>query len=327
MSMPASSCHLTASSVASSLACGELVAREPPLRPQLVRLGEPGRFRQAAGDGGRKTCIASACDRSAQPTTVAWRLPIIEPIVARAAAFLRPSPACEIADQRLRPASAHRCGPAAGGLLGTRGAAPARAFVGAQRVGRIVAILRQACRRARRRPRSPCRRLARETAASGGRHPRSASPGPRRRGTACLRSYSAHFSQRSGTRDQLARFLGPGPAREMAQDFGAVACARPAGLVPFVVHDGDDVDERAALDRIVHEMRVEPEPEMHQRLRGIPPARHSAGTSARQAVRWRNFGGRCRAQARAHARPQAVGADQRDAAFVEHLPAAACRAR
>jgi hypothetical protein len=33
---------------------GELVARELPLRPQLVRLGEPGRLRQAAGDGGFK---------------------------------------------------------------------------------------------------------------------------------------------------------------------------------------------------------------------------------------------------------------------------------
>ena len=31
---------------------GELVARELPRRPQLVRLGEPGRLRQAAGDGG-----------------------------------------------------------------------------------------------------------------------------------------------------------------------------------------------------------------------------------------------------------------------------------
>ena len=36
------------------LASREIGAVEPPLRPQLVRLGEPGRFRQAAGDGGRK---------------------------------------------------------------------------------------------------------------------------------------------------------------------------------------------------------------------------------------------------------------------------------
>jgi len=29
----------------------EIVALQPPLRPQLVGLGEPGWFRQAAGDG------------------------------------------------------------------------------------------------------------------------------------------------------------------------------------------------------------------------------------------------------------------------------------
>ncbi len=33
------------------LALREIVAGEPPLRPQLVGLGEPRRFRQAAGDG------------------------------------------------------------------------------------------------------------------------------------------------------------------------------------------------------------------------------------------------------------------------------------
>ena len=36
------------------LALREIVAGEPPLRPQLVGLGEPGRFRQAAGGGGGK---------------------------------------------------------------------------------------------------------------------------------------------------------------------------------------------------------------------------------------------------------------------------------
>ena len=32
----------------------ERVALEPPRRPQLVRFRQPGRFRQAAGDCGRK---------------------------------------------------------------------------------------------------------------------------------------------------------------------------------------------------------------------------------------------------------------------------------
>jgi len=48
----------------------------------------------------------------------------------------------------------------------------------------------------------------------------------------------------------------------MAQDLGAVAGGRPAGLLPFVVHDGDDVDEAAAFDRVMHQMRVEPKPEI-----------------------------------------------------------------
>ena len=75
------------------LAGREIGAREPPLRPQLVRLGEPGGFRQAAGDGGRKhadrssglvysspsRAWAARCGRAALP---AARSPIIEPIVA-----------------------------------------------------------------------------------------------------------------------------------------------------------------------------------------------------------------------------------------------------
>ncbi len=36
------------------LARGEIGAGQPPLRPQLVGLGEPGWFRQGACDGGRK---------------------------------------------------------------------------------------------------------------------------------------------------------------------------------------------------------------------------------------------------------------------------------
>ena len=36
------------------LALRQIGALQPPLRPQFVRLGEPGRLRQAAGDGGGK---------------------------------------------------------------------------------------------------------------------------------------------------------------------------------------------------------------------------------------------------------------------------------
>ena len=46
--------HLDREQRGVELAGFEIGAGEPPLRPQLVRLGEPCRFRQAAGDGGRK---------------------------------------------------------------------------------------------------------------------------------------------------------------------------------------------------------------------------------------------------------------------------------
>ena len=54
MSMPASSCSFSQSSVASRFACSSSSPPEPPGRPQLLRFGEPGRLRQAAGDGGRQ---------------------------------------------------------------------------------------------------------------------------------------------------------------------------------------------------------------------------------------------------------------------------------
>ena len=53
------------------LAGVEIGAGEPPLRPQLVGLGEPGGFRQAAGDGGGKhrgiDALASSVAAGRQP--------------------------------------------------------------------------------------------------------------------------------------------------------------------------------------------------------------------------------------------------------------------
>ena len=42
---------------------GELLALQPPLRPQLVRFGEPGGFWQAAGDGRRKQHVYAVSKR------------------------------------------------------------------------------------------------------------------------------------------------------------------------------------------------------------------------------------------------------------------------
>ena len=45
------------------LSCSELLALQPPLRPQLVRLGKPGGFWQAAGDGRRKQHVYAVSKR------------------------------------------------------------------------------------------------------------------------------------------------------------------------------------------------------------------------------------------------------------------------
>ena len=70
------------------LALCEVGALQPPLRPQLVRLGEPGRFRQAAGDGRRKQhCQLIRSNRSGgrQLESQSKRLSSFSPPIARIA--------------------------------------------------------------------------------------------------------------------------------------------------------------------------------------------------------------------------------------------------
>ena len=90
------------------------------------------------------------------------------------------------------------------------------------------------------------------------------------------------------------------------------------------MHDGDDIDETAALHRVMHEMRIEPEPQMHQRLAEYrlhrigrdERAPGGAMREARRALPAELFG---------DMRPEAVGADQRYAALFRHLLATAQR--
>ena len=112
------------------------------------------------------------------------------------------------------------------------------------------------------------------------------------------------FEPLIGDRDQCASLLGPGPTRKVAQDFH------------------DDVDEAAAFDRVVDQMCVLPKPQMHQRLAEF--RRHGLGghqcapggavTETGRTLAMHQF---------ADIRPNPVGADQRDAAFVQHLARAA----
>ncbi len=121
------------------LALRELVACKLPLRPELVRLGEPGRLRQTAGDGGGK-------HHASTPLTRLGRAPTIEPILAREQLFSADRAHREIAHQRFRPAQPIDAALLARGLLGARGAQAARAFIAAQRVGRVVAEMREEMR-------------------------------------------------------------------------------------------------------------------------------------------------------------------------------------
>ena len=101
----------------------------------------------------------------------------------------------------------------------------------------------------------------------------------------------------------------------MREQFFARAFGIPAGLRPAVVDDADDVDEAAAFDRIMHEMGVGPEPQLHVRStefllqrvrrREWAPARRCAGKTPAPDVR-----------SRARTSDHSPFADQRDAVFV-----------
>src|SRR3954465_13590859 len=86
------------------------------------------------------------------------------------------------------------------------------------------------------------------------------------------------------------------------------------------MHDDDDVDELAALDRVMHEVGVDAEPEVHQGLaeftrHALCRDRGAPGGAMRKA-------GRRQTEVRGDARPDAVGADQYHAALIADLAAA-----
>src|SRR4249919_1655826 len=89
-------------------------------------------------------CRRRSTGRSCWNGLVALRRPpTIEPIVARAQPFSAHRPHRKIAYEGLRSASPVNTILTPGELLGTRGAMPARAFIGPQCVGRIIDIFRQ----------------------------------------------------------------------------------------------------------------------------------------------------------------------------------------
>src|SRR5208282_6921179 len=89
----------------------------------------------------------------------------------------------------------------------------------------------------------------------------------------------------------------------------------PARRVPAVGRDGDDVDEAAGSDRIMHQVSIVPEPEMDQGLaefgryrirRDQASPRGSPGKARRLVI----------AEAFAQHRPQPIGRQQGEAVLL-----------
>src|SRR5439155_23103950 len=118
--------------------------------------------------------------------------------------------------------------------------------------------------------------------------------------------------------DELARLVRPMLARKVRKDLLARAVLAPARLRKAIAGDRDDVNERTALDRIVHEMRPPSEPQMHRgraeffRHGSRRDQRAPGGAVAELRLR-------APAEPGAQRRPKAVGADERDALLVRHL--------
>ena len=211
----------------------------------------------------------SGCMLLARLRNDSRRPPIIEPVVARAAVFLRPSPHDEVADQRLRPGLAVDAWPCLRAEAFWACAVRWRRapLVGAQRLRRIVDVFAEAWRPAPRRPRSPyAAPCARNGSIGWAASPISVTgPLPPRNGRLAVEQRPLEPSL--ADRDQVAAPSRPRTSARNGAAFprGSPARVQPASL-PFVVHDGDHVDEAAAFHRIVHEMGIEPEPQMHHRL-------------------------------------------------------------
>ena len=217
------------------------------------------------------TCYASGC------------LPAIEPIVARSSRSPPMAAQRERAQKRRRPAEVIDRAVAAGGALDAGGAPLPLPLVAAHGARPDRPASRASVAPAPRRPRSPWRRPGRGTAASDGRHRRAASPAPGPSAQAA-RGRRAPISASAPARPGRARRRRPCSRGIAREELGAVAGRAPAGLAPVVADDGDDIDEAPLPYRIVHQMRVRPEPQMDCRRARNSAVTASAGASARQAV-------------------------------------------
>src|SRR5262249_60795897 len=89
--------------------------------------------------------------------------------------------------------------------------------------------------------------------------------------------------------EEVVRRRVPRPGRKAIEQFRPRASGGPAGLLPVVTQDGDDVDHAPGLDRIVHEMGAAPEPEVDRGRReaggrGVGRNQSAPGDVARKAL-------------------------------------------
>ena len=244
-------------------------------------------------------------------------LPIIEPVVARAQ-FFRPSCACRDCGSAPPGRSAHRCGPGGGSAALARPCAGGGRLHRRARRRRIVAIFSQhigdTAASSIAMP-APC---ARNGSIGWAASPISVTA-PCRQSATALRSIERPFEPCPRQRDQAALFR-PTPRAKCAQNFGAarrppqpVSCHSSCTMATMLMRA--PISRGSARD--AHRARAKDGPA----ARGIFPAPLRRQQRAPGGA-MRNCAAARANPARAHVRPQAVGADQRDAVFVDRAAAA-----
>src|SRR6185503_7270050 len=257
MSMPASSCHLTASNVASSLAAA---SSSPCSRHCGHSL-----FGSASQEGfGRLPATVEGNNILCGLETL-WRPPTIEPIVARAQLFSAHSSHRQIAHEGFRPRQPINARLATGGLLGAHRPVPTRALIGAERVGRIIKILGKHVSEHGSIFDRHCGALSEKR-----QHRVGGIPDQRHRQASSaewdLAVKERPFQPTIRNCNKRTRLFRPGPADKVAEHLRAIAVGRPARLIPLVANNADNVDETAGLHRVVDQMRVVAKPEMNKGL-------------------------------------------------------------
>ena len=177
-------------------------------------------------------------------------------------------------------------------------------------VGIVGLAFAQRISPAPRHPRSPCRRPARQTAASHARRRRAARSRPACHSPPSGTVNSAQRRQSSTALDQHPRGRRPSRRGERLLDLVGLARRAPARPVPGAGDDRHHVDLASARNRIGDEMRVRPHPELHAG-RGIFARQRGGGERAAPGDQAGELRLHLRKQMVPHRRPDAVGADQR----------------